>query len=346
MDRFHAVLNGQAVDRVPVYLLASCFSVANAGHLLRVAHDDPRLSLEAQLRSQSMLGCDGPPYYAYATYGTWECGAQREYPSSELADLPTVPYYPVQSEADVAALVLPNIPGAGMLPRAIEFSRLQVEHGLPVSVVLGGAFTIAGNICGLERICAWALKSPETIHQIMHKAAEHLASIVEHWVQAFGPDRVIPYIWESLATIPILSPRHFREFVYPHQKALHERILATGIRHILCHICGAQRQNLPYWSTIPMGAPGIVSVGPEIELSEASHYFPESVLMGNLSPALIQNGTPEQVFEQAVARIEQGRRHPGSFVLASGCEISPESPPQNLEAIVEAARHCSVQTTA
>jgi uroporphyrinogen decarboxylase len=95
-----------------------------------------------------------------------------------------------------------------------------------------------------------------------------------------------------------------------------------------------------------MGAPGIVSVGPEIDLSEASSYFPECVLMGNLDPALIQSGTPQQVFERAVACIEQGRRHPGGFVLASGCEIVPESPPHNLETIIEAARHCGAQTTA
>jgi uroporphyrinogen decarboxylase len=172
----------------------------------------------------------------------------------------------------------------------------------------------------------------------MRKACDHLAQIVDYWIEMFGPDRLAPIVWESLATQPIIAPRHFRKCVLPYQRELHERCLAAGIRHILCHICGEQKRNLPAWSEIPMGRPGIVSLGPEIDLEEASDYFPREILMGNLDPEAVQNGTPEEVAELAHTCIKKGERHPGGFMLASGCELLPQTPPGNLRAIVRAAQ--------
>jgi uroporphyrinogen decarboxylase len=339
LDRICELFNGDSPDRIPVFLFASGLSVVRAGYPYAIVYDAPKLSLEAQLRLQAELGFDSPPYYAYATYGTWE-GADgavaRTYPSSELAAVPTVPYYPVQAPLDIDALTMPDVRRAGMLPHAMEFSRLQAERGLPISVVLGGAYTIAGNICGLDRLCTWIVRSPDLVHQILRKACDHLAQIVEYWIEVFGPDRLVPVVWESLATQPIIAPRHFREFVLPYQRELHERLLAAGIRHILCHICGEQKRNLSAWAEIPMGEPGIVSIGPEIDLEEASHYFPRDVLMGNLDPEVIQNETPEVVSDLTRACIKKGAKHPGGFMLASGCELPPQTPAANLCAIVQA----------
>ena len=226
-----------------------------------------------------------------------------------------------------------------MLPQALRFSQLQVECGLRASVVVGGTFTIAGNICGLERLLRWMMTSPRTIHQIMQRACDHLVDIAEYWAGAFGADRLVPHVWESLATNRIMSPRHFGEFVLPYQRQLHERMLDIGVRHILCHICGEQRLNLRHWAQIPMGEPGIVSVGPEIDLEEASRTFPDAILMGNIDPSVIQMGTPQEVFDLATTCLEIGRKHPRGFVLASGCEMVPQTPPENVQQLVAAAAH-------
>jgi uroporphyrinogen decarboxylase len=323
--------------RVPAYLFAADWSVALAGLPPSAVHDDPEQSFHAQLRAQELYGFDSPPYYAYATYGTWEHGAQLGFPCSELRQEPTPPYYPVRTEQDIETLEPPDVTQAGMLPQAMRFSLLQRDCGLPASVVMGGTFTIAGNICGLDRLLRWMMASPGTIHQIMQRACDHLADIVDHWVGVFGADQLVPYIWESLPTNRIMSPRHFGEFVLPYQRQLHERILAMGVGQILCHICGDQRRNLGYWAQIPMGEPGLVSVGPEIDLEETSQTFPKSVLAGNIDPSVIQMGTPEEIFALATKCIETGKKHRGGFVLASGCELDPETPPENLQYMITAA---------
>jgi len=336
LDRVHALLEGRPVDRVPVYLFAASFGVTQAGYPLPTVYDDPRRSLEAQLCAQALFGYDSPPYYAYATYGTWERGEQLAYPSSELRQEPTMPFYPVRSEEEAETLELPDVTRAGMLPRAMQFSRLQAEHGLPVSVVVGGVFAIAGNICGLHRLLVWMVQNPGTVHHLLQMAGDHLGDIVEHWAMAFGAGRLLPVVWESLATSDVISPACFEEFVLPYQKQFHERILATGVEHILCHICGEQRRNLPHWAAIPMGNPGIVSIGHEIDLEEAGRHFPKDILMGNIEPALVDKGTPEQVYRSTWNCIQKGKKHRGGFILAAGCELAPETPPDNVRKIMQA----------
>ena len=331
-------LSSQPSDRVPVHLFAAGWSVAQAGFPISALHETPQQSFDAQLRSQELYGFDSPPYYAYATYGPWEGGGQLGFPSSELHQEPTQPYYPVKAEQDVEMLRMPDVTGAGMLPQAMRFSLLQQARGLPVSVVVGGTFTIAANICGLERLLRWMMTRSGTIHQIMQRACDHVVDIVAHWVGAFGADQFVPIVWESLPTNKIMSPRHFGEFVLPYQRELHERILALGVRQILCHICGEQSRNLAHWAQIPMGRPGLVSVGPEIDLEEASQTFPDDILMGNIDPSAIQMGTPDEVFDLARKCIEIGRKHPGGFILAPGCELIAQTPAENVRQIIAAAK--------
>jgi uroporphyrinogen decarboxylase len=300
-------------------------------------YEDAERSLHAQLQSNEFFGFASPPVYAYATYGTWEFGGRLPFPSSELHETPTPPYYPLRSKEGVFELERPDVRKAGMLPTAMRFSELQHERDLPISVQVGGVFTIAGGICGLENLCLWMLESPEVVHAMLREATEHLVEVIQLWVDTFGARCVTPHIWESLATQPIVSPAQFHDLVLPHARELNERVLTLGVPHILCHICGDQNRNLPYWAEIPMGDPGIVSVGSEADLEEVSSYFPRHVIMGNLSPALLKKGTSDQVYEAAKTCIEKGKRHPGGFILAPGCELPPETPPSNVQAMMRAA---------
>ena len=102
------------------------------------------------------------------------------------------------------------------------------------------------------------------------------------------------------------------------------------------HICGEHNENLPYWAQIPMGDPGIVSFGHEVDLEKAAEYFPNDIIYGNLEPAIIQSGTPEQVYEAAKVVIEKGKKAPGGFILAPGCEMPPRAAPENVMAMTRA----------
>ena len=213
----------------------------------------------------------------------------------------------------------------------MEFSQLQAKQGTPITLVFGGNFTIAGNICPVEKLCRWMLRKPELVHRILRLATDHIVDAVRYWANTFGGEQVIAQIWEPLASNEIISPRQFQGFVLPYLRESSEKILSIGVKHIFYHICGEQNLNLPYWVQVPMGNPGICSVGSQIEITTAiEHLGDRAIIAGNIEPHIIQTAKPQQVYELCKRAIEAGKKAPRGFMLMSGCETPPETPPYNV----------------
>lgn len=336
-ERVEALLRGQRPDRVPLYPFAFGFCARNVGFPLSSMYNDPEKSFLAQLWTFEQYEFDGVPEFGYASYGGWEFGGKVKFPNSEWEQAPSHDSFAVQSEEDLENLTLPNVKKDGMLPRAMEFSKLQDKFGVPVSVVLGGNFTIAGNICPVEKLCRWMIKNPKLVHKLLRLTTDHIIEVVKYWVDTFGPEKVMPKIWEPLAANYVLSPRQFEEFALPYIRETSKKILAMGIKHIFYHICGEQNLNLPYWVKVPMGSPGIVSVGHQVDLATAIKYFGDTcIIAGNVEPAIIQNGEPEQIYQICKRCIEKAKYAPRGFMLMPGCEIPPMAPPYNVYMMTKA----------
>ncbi len=326
------LLQGQPIERVPLFPHASAFCARNVGYPLAAIYNDPGKSFEAQLWTFEQYGFDWGPIYGFASYGTWEIGEHGESPALPgCQGVPPHRMFPVQSEEALDRLQLPDPRSAGHIPQAMEFSKLQLIMGTPISVVLGGNFTIAANICPVETLCRWMLKKSELVHRVLRLATDHLIDIVRLWVGTFGVKDFFPHIHESLASNRILSPRQFEQFIFPYLKESSEKILSMGVKHIFYHICGEQRLNLPFWSKVPMGDPGICGFGSEVDLDLAVQYLgPTSIIAGNIDPRMILRGSPFEVYDLCRKAIEKGKKAPRGFMLMSGCEIPPDSPPYNV----------------
>ena len=57
-ERVEALLNGQAVDRVPLYPFILGFCARNVGYPLATIYSDPQKSFEAQFWTQEQYGFD------------------------------------------------------------------------------------------------------------------------------------------------------------------------------------------------------------------------------------------------------------------------------------------------
>ncbi|MBN2032566.1 MAG: hypothetical protein JW836_04755, partial [Deltaproteobacteria bacterium] len=292
-ERTDAILAEQPVDRVPHFPFVLGFCARNLGQPIATIYSNAEKSYDAQMKTFEQYGIDWGPIYGYASYGTWEFGGEIEMPSGIYQQAPAHKMFPVHSETDIDALALPDVETAGCLPIAMGFSRLQEKHGTPISVVLGGNFTIAGNICAVEKLCRWMLKNPNNAHRILRLATDHIIEIVGRWVDEFGAQNVIPQFWEPLSTNRIISARQFEQFVLPYLVETGEKILAMGVRHTLYHICGDQNANLHYWAEVPMGDPGLCSFGEEIDIERAVDALgAKAIIIGNVDPSLLLTGHP------------------------------------------------------
>jgi len=330
-ERFEALLLRKPIDRVPFFPYDFAFAPVMLGYSKFIGYTDADKGFDAIVRTHEMFdGCN----YAFHPGGAFPArvfGGEVKIPTSEYAMAVALERPAVETEEAAWKLQLPDIRTRGAIPLMMRFSELQYKYGYPISFTSGSILTRLGYIIGVEKMCRWMLRKPELVHRLCQLVVDFLVSVAEYWVDTFKhPELMIPLTGAPTDSNQIISSKQFAEFCLPYQKEVYQKLRDMGIRHIFTHICGEQNLNLPYWAQIPMGDPGIVSFGHEVDLDTASKYFPNDVIMGNVEPAVIQTGKPEAVYELSRICIEKGKKHPSGFILSSGCDMPPHSPPYNV----------------
>ncbi len=333
-QRLSLLLNRKPVDRIPFFSFAQGFSTLNTGYSIADYYYDPEKSFHALKATARQYDFADFSLFGYASFGAWEFGGEISWPEGEYSQAPAIKRFPVESERDVLELGLPQLATAGFVPRFIRFAELHEESSGYYTLGIEAPFVGAGNLCSVTRLCRWILKKPEIAHKLLQVVTDFKIELVRYLAERFGTEKMIPWVGDATASNVIISPQMFAEFAMPYTKRLHENILSLGYRHIIAHICGDQNRNYPYWAQIPMGDPGIISVSQEVDLETAMEYFPNDIIMGNITPSIIQAGTAEQVYEEAKKCLEKGRRAASGYMLAPGCELPAKAPPYNVWTIM------------
>ena len=80
-----------------------------------------------------------------------------------------------------------------------------------------------------------------------------------------------------------------------------------------------------------MGDPGIVSFGHEVAIETAVKLFGDDcIIAGNIEPAVIHLGQPDEIYHLSMAALAQGSQAPRGYILMPGCGIPPNVPTENL----------------
>ena len=333
---FRRLLAGEDVNRPLVWLYGAVpsFAVQNLGYAAVTAYNDPEKSFRAQIKTTEMYGDDGIPRMAVggASDVTWAFGGDIKWPTGEYDMAPTATRYPVTAEADVDGVQLPgDIARAGPLPMYLTLARLQQAHGFPVFPFITSPTEGARSLCGPELLLRWMVKQPELVHRLLRIATDYSVAVVRLFAKIFPPSNILIYLAAPMASNQMISPRFFETYVLPYQTELHQETLTAGIRHIYCHICGEQNKNLPLWCQIPMGDPGIVSFGHEVDLVTAIENFGDQcIIAGNIEPAVIHLGPPEEIYRLCREALDKAHHAPSGYILMPGCGIPPDVPPYHL----------------
>lgn len=335
-ERIEALLNRQPVDRVPFFSLSQGFNTLNVGYSIAEYYRNPKKSFEAAMWTHEQYNWDMLPLIGYAALCSWEFGGEIKWPDGVYSQAPSVVRYPVETEDDVRNLKIPDVSSAGIIPIFLEWARYAENAGIRYCITIEEPFVGAGNFAGLDKLCRWMLKKPELAHKILKMSTDFKIELAYYFAKEVGTKRLIPWNGDASSDNRIISPKMYEEFAYPYTKRLHEKLLDMGYKHLCPHICGEQNRNYPFWEKVPMGDPGIISVSHEVDLEKAMTHFPNDIIMGNIEPAVIQSGTPEEVYARAKKCIEKGRKAKSGFILSPGCELPPSSPPHNVWTIMRA----------
>jgi uroporphyrinogen decarboxylase len=334
-ERLEALWAGQKPDRVPISPMCAGFCALNLGYTINDLYTDYRKNIDAQRWTCEQYGwvpvtaCTVGPFTAFPVE---EFGGEVTYPSGEFAQAPSVARHPVQKDEDILNLRVPaDLEHLGSIPLMLKATAYQLQfESLIISPPLAGPMEAAGAVIGVEKTCKLMIKKPELVHKAFRVFTDFRIAQAKLWRDRFGAERLVPLMGGPTSSNQIVSPRHFETFILPYVRELHAKLRDMGYRHLFFHPCGEQNANMPFWSQVDMGDPGIVSVGHEVSLDTVAKYFPRDIVFGNLEPAKVQTETPEQVYEASKELILKGKTIPGGYIFSVGCELPPMAPSYNV----------------
>lgn len=131
----------------------------------------------------------------------------------------------------------------------------------------------------------------------------------------------------------LLSPNLIDEFSTPYVNKIREAVEDENFI-VLYHNCG---NIVPLLENVKNIDAALYSFGNAIDIEETLKVFPsDKMIIGNIDPAgTIRNGNPELVRKETLELMERCCKYP-NFVIASGCDIPPMSPLENIQAFFDA----------
>jgi uroporphyrinogen decarboxylase len=208
----------------------------------------------------------------------------------------------------------------------------EILERYDISVGLTGPFSQVLFMMGLDRALPALIEEPAALKD----AVEARIPFALRWAEeaaALGAPSV--WIGEGFASSSLISPVQFAEFVLPAEQRVTARLRELGVPSVL-HICGKATGSL---ESIAQSGSDCFEADWQVDLAEARDRFRGRVaLKGNLHTTHLLHASPEQIYTEARAVLEQARAGEGSFILSSGCALGRDTPPENVEAMVRAAQ--------
>jgi len=328
LNRFHDALRGRPRDRVPVFGGLGLWAATNYPETsFEKIASDPGLIVKVQLWAKDRIGIDtvSPAIDALFIAEAFGCKVRFLDTGALVYPLPIS----IDGPEDVEKISFPNPREDGRLPVVLEAARSISEKTngeVPLIGSFEGAFTQTCRIIEVEHILRMIYRNPQVLEALLDKMNEFLMAFAHALIENGVNVLFIP---EPTASSTMISPPMFRKYVLPRLQILTDRLKVPSI----LHICGDTKPILD-----AMGEAGaeILSLDQCMDLAEGRVVVRDKVLAGNVDPVQsLLLGDAAQVEKDAL----QCLRKMGTerFILMPGCGIPPNTPEENLKAMVRTA---------
>ena len=333
LERAAAIKAGQDYDRIPCSPMVAEQVIWITGITVKDYLFEPKLAAEAQAKAFQYFGYDSvsvsPDHHGFAE----ALGCKFEYTDYER---PQIKETCIKTPADAERLEPVDPKKTGRLKLCLEaVARLQdmVGHQVKVGSGMGGPLTCASFLRGAANLLRDMRRNPDLVHRLMEVNTQNLINYMAAcWEYGVGCS-----MGDSFSSCTVISPKDFRTFVKPYLK----RIAQWQQEHMgtvgNLHICGETKAIWP--DMLDLGFHSF-SLDNCMDLAEAKAFMGDKVaLKGNVKPVeTMVYGTVEDVMLESKECIEKCMDNPKGFTLSSGCTLPVETPPENVMAMVNAAR--------
>ncbi len=331
IERVLATVDFQPADRMPVIPQVFGHTALIAGKTIREYVLSGRELADCQLKALKRYGYDCIFAVMDVNIETEALGSKLVYSSD---DYPYVQSHVFTKGTNLDLIPIPDPHTKGRMPQILEalgIMRREVGEEVLVSGCVLGPMTLAGQLVGLETALYLAVDDPGAFERLLDFATRVLIRFATAQIEA-GAQVVL--VFDPAASMSVIPPAFFREIELPRLNKLFEASKTNGLSGGWLHIAGPIAPVLPYYGET--GA-GIFNFDYCVDPNEVMSAAPRLCFNGNIKSLDFETAQPEEIFNESLRLMELFSAR-GGFILSSGCEIPPGSKPENVAALVAAAR--------
>jgi hypothetical protein len=343
-------------DRTPVVLEYSGFAAYVTDTQMAEFLRSPATTLETMIRAFGMVGdADAINYGSFWPYGL--CYDYMSKVSVPGVDLPDDDMWQVVESELMNRDDYNTILDQGWPEYFKTFLKQRIFHEVPddylpprrkspdaqkawrregVPVLSGGDVTTPYELlCGSRSLMEFSMDLfdiPEKVVAAMEAMVPHLAGKA---IRNAG-ERGYPLVWVGgwQAAPSMLSPKMWRQFVWPYFSRLVREVVDAGLIALL-HLDSNWTRELECFRELPKGR-CIMALDGETDIFKAKELLGDHMcIMGDVPASMLFLDTPDNVYAYCTRLIRE--LGPEGFILQSGCDIPANAKLENVQAMVAAA---------
>lgn len=227
---------------------------------------------------------------------------------------------------------------------AVEVRRLvaETDYSLVAGHISAGVFQDCWNLRGMAQFFEDMALNRDFAEALLDRVLAVHVGMWQHFLDAVGDCVDMVETADDLGgqAGPLISPAMYRDLIKPRHAALNAAIRGRTRAKILFHSCGAIAPLID--DLIDVGVDILNPIQPLPGRMDpetlGQRYGGRLIFHGGLDvQSLLLNGTPDQV--RAHVRRYLAALGPERFIPAPANSVQPGTPPENLVAAYEAARH-------
>jgi MtaA/CmuA family methyltransferase len=320
---FLKLLAGESLSRTRFYPILMHFAARFNGQTYGGLASDYRILVESNVKCLEYFDLDMVSLISDPYRETSAFGAPVEFIPEGVPQCKTKV---IKSPVDIQELKRPDVLKNPRTLDRINGARYYQEilnGSVPVMGWVEGPLAEACDLAGVTEMLIMLMMDPESAHLLLDKCLDTAKDFAREQIAA-GCD----LIGVGDAICSQIDSDTYQTFVFNRHRQLVEYIHSLGTP-VKFHICGNTTHLWPALSKLRLD---IFDLDFMTDLEAAFQAFgPDVVRCGNINPVDIQNLSPGELFDRSKFLVDQekGRK----FMLSGGCEITVNTPVDNLIAM-------------
>ena len=337
-DRVVAAYKRSFADRVPVYPIVASFAGTLDGLSIEEYCTDPARAITAMMNYFERYEPDVMLAYNDLAKEAEAFGCRVKYSDYVV---PSIDQHVLhEDKALLAKLAMPDPYKTGRLPGFLEQCEALVKAKPPTAIgaVAVGPWTIAMLLRNPETMLLDTFEDPQFIHDVMGVATD----FCKIWGDAIVKTGIGLSFSEPTASISLISPDNYREFVAPYHKQLVDHFKAKKVG-VTAHICGT---TYPIYEDLIDCGFSTISFDldqqgdPTLHVDQLTRFMEvakgRAVAIGNVDATKFEKTSREAMYADVKRCVDAAARQ-SAFILSTSCEIPPKSDPEIVKWFMDAA---------